>query len=87
MIYQAVKDFMSNRECRDYLKALEDSFMCYIKSDEYVCLGKEERVSYVSSYEELKAHIIRLIEITAISNAAEIVQSEVCNSKAVTKCA
>ena len=64
---------------------MEDSFMCYIKSEEYACMGKEERVSYISSYEELKTHIIKLIEITAILDAAKIVQSEVCNYKAVTK--
>ena len=85
MILQAVKDFMSNRDCRDYLKALEDSFMCYIKSDEYACMNTELRVSYVSSYNELKEHIIKLIEITTILDAANIVQSELCNTKEVTK--
>ena len=59
--------------------------MCYIKSDEYACMNRELRVSYVNSYNELKAHIINLIEITTILDAANIVQSELCNTKEVTK--
>ena len=85
MIIQLVKDFMSNRDCRDYLKVLEDSFMCYIKSDEYACLNKEARVSYVSSYNELKTFIINLLEKPSILDAAYIVQSELHNTKEVTK--
>ena len=85
MICQGVKDFMNNRDCQDYLKVLEDSFMCYIKSEEYVCMDKETRVSYVSSYEELKALLINLIEIRTILGLANIAQSEVCNTKTVTK--
>ena len=72
ILKKAVEDFLNNREdILDYVKNLDDSFQAYIVSDEYACMNKDNRASYVNSYLELKSFLFKLIEIKAVLNKTE----------------
>lgn len=72
ILKNAAEDFLNNREdILDYVKALDDSFQTYIVSDDYACMSKEDRATYVNSINELKHFLFKLIEIKAVLNKAE----------------
>jgi len=71
----AAGDFLNNRDdILDYVKALDDSFQAYIVSDEYACMNREDRATYVNSCNELKHFLFKLIEIKAVLNKVEFGQ-------------